>query len=64
MYSVFNCHSVATYTTVLAGIVKVQYDFTGNAGCFKKNFTMVFQMLLCGECTPLSGNVFVTLSAK
>jgi hypothetical protein len=23
---------------------------TGNAGHFKKNITMVFQMLLCGEC--------------
>jgi hypothetical protein len=22
----------------------------GNAGCFKKSFTMVFKMLLCGEC--------------
>jgi hypothetical protein len=21
-----------------------------NTGCFKKSFTMVFQMLLCGEC--------------
>jgi hypothetical protein len=29
---------------------------TGNAGCFKINFTMVFQMILCGECYE---NVFV-----
>jgi hypothetical protein len=28
----------------------VQCVFVGNAGCFKKSFTMVFQMLLCGEC--------------
>jgi hypothetical protein len=23
---------------------------TRNAGCFKKGFTMLFKMLLCGEC--------------
>jgi hypothetical protein len=23
---------------------------SGNVECFKKSFTMVFQMLLCGEC--------------
>jgi hypothetical protein len=26
------------------------YGSTSNVGCFKKRFTMVFQMLLCGEC--------------
>jgi hypothetical protein len=28
----------------------VQFASTGNAGCLKKCFTMVFQMLLFGEC--------------
>jgi hypothetical protein len=41
MYSVLNRHNVAQRFNVTS---------TGNAGCLKNNFTMVFQMLLCDEC--------------
>jgi hypothetical protein len=26
------------------------YPLLQNTGCFKNNFTIVFEMLLCGEC--------------
>jgi hypothetical protein len=51
-------------------MIKLRFNGTSivNAGCFKKRFTMAFQMLLCGECyenvsycTLFSVNVFVTL---
>jgi hypothetical protein len=45
----FNCHNVAKHR-VLPGWLRFNATSTGNAGCFKKCFTMVFQMLLCGEC--------------
>jgi hypothetical protein len=35
---------------ILPWIATVQCDMTGNEEHFKKSFTMVFQMLLCGEC--------------
>jgi hypothetical protein len=42
-----------------------------NTGCFKKNFTVVFGKVLCGDyverwivCTPLSINVFITLATR
>jgi hypothetical protein len=51
--------------------------FTGNARCLKNSFTVVFQMLPCGECyenvqrverwiacTPLSVKFFVTVATQ
>jgi hypothetical protein len=34
---------------ILHGIVSFNVTSTGNSGCFRKSFAMVFQMLLCGE---------------
>jgi hypothetical protein len=46
--SVLNCSKTHR---VLPGIVMVNVTSSGNAGCFKKkSFTIVFQMLLGGEC--------------
>jgi hypothetical protein len=49
MYSVLNCHNVAKQTEFYLGKLQLIVTFTGNVGCFKKRFTVVFQMLLCGE---------------
>jgi hypothetical protein len=49
MYSVLNCHSVAKHTEFYLGQLRFNVTSTGNAGSFKKNFTVVFQILLCGE---------------
>jgi hypothetical protein len=51
VYSVLNCHNVAKHTEFCLTFI----GNAGNAGCFKKSFTSVFQMLLCGECY---GNVY------
>jgi hypothetical protein len=48
--SVLNCHNVAKHTECDMGIFTVQCA-TGNTGCFKKVFTMVFQMLLLASVT-------------
>jgi hypothetical protein len=50
MYSVLNYHNIARHTEFYLGYLRFNVASTGNAGCFKKIFTMVFQMLLCGEC--------------
>jgi hypothetical protein len=49
MYSVLNCHNVARHTEFYLGLLRFNVTSTGNAGCFKRSFTLVFQMLLCGE---------------
>jgi hypothetical protein len=50
MYSVLNCHNVAKHTEFYQGHLRLNVTATGNAGYFKKSFTIIFQMLLCGEC--------------
>jgi hypothetical protein len=47
---VLNCHNVAKHTEFYLGYLRFIVTFTGNAGCFKRSFTMVFKILLCGEC--------------
>jgi hypothetical protein len=39
MYSAFNCHNVAKYTEFYLGELRFNVTSTGNAGCFKTNFT-------------------------
>jgi hypothetical protein len=41
----FECQNVAKHTKMHFNV-----NYIGNAGCFKNSFTMIFQMLLCGEC--------------
>jgi hypothetical protein len=50
MYSVLNCRNIAKLTKLYLGYLRVNVTSIGNAGCFEKSFTMVFQLLLCGEC--------------
>jgi hypothetical protein len=50
MYSVLNFHNVAEHAQFYVGSLRFNVTFTDNAGCLKKSFTMVFQILLCGEC--------------
>jgi hypothetical protein len=50
MYSVLNYYTVAKHTEFYLGLLRFSVTCTGNAGCFKKRPTVVFQMLLCGEC--------------
>jgi hypothetical protein len=49
MHSVLSCHYVLKDTEFYLGYLRFKLTFTGNAGCYRKSFTMVFQMLLCGE---------------
>jgi hypothetical protein len=49
MYSVLNCHNAVKYTKFYLRLLRFDVTFTGNAGYFKNIFTMLFQMLLCGE---------------
>jgi hypothetical protein len=44
MSSVLNCHNVAKQTEFFLGHLRFNAASTGNAGCFEKNFTLVFQM--------------------
>jgi hypothetical protein len=53
MYSVLNCHNVAKRTEFCLRQLRLIVTSTGNAVCFKKIFTMVFQKLLCSECVRL-----------
>jgi hypothetical protein len=50
MYSVLKYHYLAKDTEFYFGQLRLNMTSTGNEGCLKKNFTRVFQMLLCGEC--------------
>jgi hypothetical protein len=50
MYRILTCHNVAKYSEFYLGQVRSNVTSTADAGCFKKSFTMVLQMLLCGEC--------------
>jgi hypothetical protein len=50
MHSVLNYHNVAKHAEFYLGKLRINVTFTGNLGCFKKSFTMVFQVLLCGKC--------------
>jgi hypothetical protein len=51
MYSVLNCHNVAKSTEFYLGQLRFNAISTGKCMVFKKkSFTMLFQMLLCGEC--------------
>jgi hypothetical protein len=47
MYSIWNCHNVEKYecTVFSLGHVQINVTPTCNAGCLKKIFTIVFQML-------------------
>jgi hypothetical protein len=45
MYSVLNFHNVAQHTGGYLGYLRFNVTFSGNAGCFKKSFTMGLQML-------------------
>jgi hypothetical protein len=49
MYSVLKCYNVAKHAKFKLGWLRFNVTSTGNAECFKKDFTMAFQMLLCGE---------------
>jgi hypothetical protein len=48
--SVLNCHNVAKHTEFCLGELRFNATCTGNVGCFKKSFTVVFQIWLCDEC--------------
>jgi hypothetical protein len=50
MNTVLSRHNVEKYTEFYLGKLRFNVTSTGNAECFTKSFTMVFQMLLCGEC--------------
>jgi hypothetical protein len=50
MYSVLNSHNVEEHIEFYLGLLRFNVTFTGNAGCLKRSFTMVFQMLLCEGC--------------
>jgi hypothetical protein len=50
MYNVFYCHYVAKHNEFYLGWLRLDATSNGNIGYFKKSFTIVFQMLLCGEC--------------
>jgi hypothetical protein len=50
MYSVLNLHNAAKHTEFYLGWFRFNATSTGNAEYFKNIFTMVFQMLLRGEC--------------
>jgi hypothetical protein len=50
MYCVLNCHKVAKHTEFYMGYLQLNVTFTDNAGCSKKGFTMVYQILLRGQC--------------
>jgi uncharacterized membrane protein (DUF373 family) len=50
MYSVLNCHNVAKHAEFYLGDLRFNVTSTGNARCFEKIFTIVFQMLLFAEC--------------
>jgi hypothetical protein len=42
-----------------AALLNTDFSLTTSTACSKKSFTMVFQMLLCGECKALKGGLFV-----
>jgi hypothetical protein len=46
----FNCHNVGKRTEFILEWLRFNLTSTSTAGCLKKPFTVVFQMLLCGEC--------------
>jgi hypothetical protein len=50
MYSILNCHNAAKHTEVYQGQLRFNVTSTDNAACFEKSFTVVFHMLLCGDC--------------
>jgi hypothetical protein len=68
MYSVLNCHNVAEHTEFYLGKLRFNLTATGNARCFRKSVTMVFQMSLWRvlrkslhlKAYNLSVNAFVT----
>jgi hypothetical protein len=50
MYSALNCNNVAKHSEFYLGKLCFSATVIHNARCFKKNFAMVFEMLLRGEC--------------
>jgi hypothetical protein len=50
MYCVLNSHNVANDTESYLRLLPFNVTSNSNAGCFKKSFTMLLQMLLCDEC--------------
>jgi hypothetical protein len=55
MCSVLDCDNVAKHTEFYLGWLRFNVTSNGNEGCFKKSCTVIFKMLLCGECY---GNVY------
>jgi hypothetical protein len=49
IYTVLSCRNVAEHTEFYLEQLRFNVTSTGTAGCFRKSFTTVFQMLLCGE---------------
>jgi hypothetical protein len=49
MYSILSCQNVEKQTEFYLGELRFNVTFTGNAGCFKKSFTVLLEVLLCGE---------------
>jgi hypothetical protein len=47
----FELSHIAKHTEFYLGQLRFNVTFAGNTRCFKKSFAIVFQMLLCGECT-------------
>jgi hypothetical protein len=46
MYSGLNSHNVAKHAEYYLGYLRFSVTSNGNAECFEKSFTMVFQMLV------------------
>jgi hypothetical protein len=45
----FHCQNVAKHTEIYLGWLRFNVTFTDYVGCFRKCYTIVFQMLLCGK---------------
>jgi hypothetical protein len=50
MFSVLNYHNIAKYAELYVGQLGLIVTSTDNVECLKNSFTIVFQMLLFGEC--------------
>jgi hypothetical protein len=53
MYGVLKCYNVAKDTQRYLGLLRLDVTSNGSEKCYKKSFTMIFQMLLCDECEGL-----------
>jgi hypothetical protein len=50
MHSILKYRNIAKHAKFCLGYLWFNVTSPGNARCFKSSFSMVFQMLLCGEC--------------